>query len=76
MNVTGSGSRRSRMRRKLRRTLRRIHLFGVPPAHYFALPKDMNLTPTQVRELQEALNREAWVRRGQVIVLPPGSHVL
>lgn len=40
-------------------------------------PADPNLTPSQVRELQESLQKLAleFGYRGKLIVLPPGSKV-
>ncbi len=49
---------------------------GTVPAVYIS-PGDVNITPNQVRELQDALNAyandQAWHHK--VIVLPPGSRV-
>ena len=49
---------------------------GTVPAVYIS-PGDVNITPNQVRELQDALNAyagdQAWHHK--IIVLPPGSRV-
>jgi 8-oxo-dGTP pyrophosphatase MutT (NUDIX family)/2'-5' RNA ligase len=50
---------------------------GTVPSVYIS-PGDVNITPTQIRELQNALNAfagdQAWHHR--IIVLPPGAHVM
>jgi SPP1 gp7 family putative phage head morphogenesis protein len=49
---------------------------GTVPAVYIS-PGDMNITPNQVRELQDALNAVAGdaAQHHKIIVLPPGSKV-
>jgi SPP1 gp7 family putative phage head morphogenesis protein len=49
---------------------------GTVPAVYIS-PGDMNITPNQVRELQDALNAVAGdpAYHHKIIVLPPGTHV-
>lgn len=44
----------------------------------YVSPGDPNLTPNQLRELQEELNRLATDARyhAKIIVLPPGSKVI
>ena len=50
---------------------------GDSPARWVPLPESMNITPGQIRDLQDALNRVGGcpVCQRHFIVLPPGSKV-
>jgi hypothetical protein len=44
------------------------------PATY-VMPGDPNLTPTQIKDLQDSLQKAAGEDAGRIIVLPPGSRI-